>query len=672
MKFEILGPNNDVLNVAQTDAATVRIGKNASCELCLDDASVSRVHAVLERTAQGYKLSDRISVSGTFVNDAKVESTKPVFVESGSILRFGNVSVRVTFEDEAEGEEEGGATLTVDAPLLESMAASGSDEQPKPTIPSAPAASAPAMPATPSMPSISKMPPVAAAAAAPKPSGSFGGGFSSAGNAGNGAVTIIRKKKRNVSFERRFLSNRGKTNDCLLEVALVWQGNVLRLDQFEAKKNASVTVGLKDSDYVIDLPGGIQKCAIAQYDGTRWNLCFNTSFKGFLLMGDDKRPFESCSTSEFKEMPRDSQKTGAVPPGMLVCPVDGSVRAKYEFGDASILVRYTDKTVVAAPILGRFELNKYGNWVASLLIHAALFSVILFATDRVDALMIDRIMTASRFATVIETPTEEEEEDVDKPDEEEPEEEIEDNTEVTEATDTPFAANVATNSASSGAGVGSGSGMSKGEANAAAQATGLLAQSNAMNSMLAAGMDMGSFDNLDWSSFDSSAQAATAGYGLGTTGTGGGGASLGGFAGGGFGPGGGGGGGGAITAAAKSFDGDLGNKREAKPQVKMKNPDVSGSLDKRIIQKVVRQHTGELRACYEREVAKVKGLNGVLTVVWLISPQGAVTKVILKSSTMNNKNVEKCVTDSIKFWRFPQPRGGGAVQVEYPFDFQVN
>ena len=168
--------------------------------------------------------------------------------------------------------------------------------------------------------------------------------------------------------------------------------------------------------------------------------------------------------------------------------------------------------------------------------------------------------------------------------------------------------------------------------------------------MLAAGMDMNSFDNLDWSSFDSSAQAASAGYVLGTTGTGGGGASLGSFGPGGFGPGGAGGGGGAIQAAARSYNADMGKKGEAKPQVKMKNPEVSGSLDKRIIQKVVRQHHGELRACYEREVAKVN----------------------LKSSTMKNKNVEKCVTDSIKFWRFPQPRGGGAVQVEYPFDFQVN
>lgn len=657
MKFEILGPNNNVVNVVETEANPIRIGKNASCELCLDDASVSRVHAVIELTPQGYRLSDRISVGGTFLNDQRVESSKPAMISSGAVLRFGNVSVRVVFDEVAE-EESGGATLAVNAPDLETMAS----QEVAPSVEVAP------------RPSLSMAPAVAAggvaagvAAAAPKPGGFAGGGFTAGSSNANAPVTIIRKKKRGVSFERRFMSNRGKTSSCVLEVAYVWRDNVISIDQYDAKSGNTVSVGIdKKCSYKLNTGMSSQNLVLAKCIGSKWQLCFNTSFKGCIVQGDSKRPFSECSTSEFS-VPTTSSM---VPPGSLSCEVTGDVRAKYEFGEAVIMIRYVDKAVVAVPFLAGFEWSKYGNWVASFLIHAALFSVILFATDRVDALMVDRIMTASKFATVVETQVEEEEEEADKPDEEEPEEqEIEDETDVArDAADTPFAANTTNNSAASG----TGSGMSKGEANAAAQATGLLAQSNAMNSMLAAGMDMNSFDNLDWSSFDSSAQAASAGYGLGTTGTGGGGASLGGFGGGGFGPGGAGGGGGAIQAAARSYNADMGKKGEAKPQVKMKNPEVSGSLDKRIIQKVVRQHHGELRACYEREVAKVKGLNGVITVVWLISPQGAVTKVILKSSTMKNKNVEKCVTDSIKFWRFPQPRGGGAVQVEYPFDFQVN
>ena len=102
MKFEILGPNNNVVNVVETEANPIRIGKNASCELCLDDASVSRVHAVIELTPQGYRLSDRISVGGTFLNDQRVESSKPAMISSGAVLRFGNVSVRVVFDEVAE------------------------------------------------------------------------------------------------------------------------------------------------------------------------------------------------------------------------------------------------------------------------------------------------------------------------------------------------------------------------------------------------------------------------------------------------------------------------------------------------------------------------------------------------------------------------------------------
>lgn len=111
------------------------------------------------------------------------------------------------------------------------------------------------------------------------------------------------------------------------------------------------------------------------------------------------------------------------------------------------------------------------------------------------------------------------------------------------------------------------------------------------------------------------------------------------------------------------------DKCEGIPLTKLKEPTVTGSLDKRIIQKVVRQHANELRSCYERELAKVKGLNGRIVVMFIISSQGYVTTAIVKETTMKNKNVESCITNSIKFWRFPAPKGGGMAQVEYPFEF---
>ena len=55
---------------------------------------------------------------------------------------------------------------------------------------------------------------------------------------------------------------------------------------------------------------------------------------------------------------------------------------------------------------------------------------------------------------------------------------------------------------------------------------------------------------------------------------------------------------------------------------------------------------------------------------WIVSPEGEVTNAFVKESTMNNKNVETCITGSIKTWRFPKPKGGGTVQIEYPFVFE--
>ena len=667
MKFEILGPSNEVVHVVETSANPVRIGKNGSYELCLDDASVSRVHAVLEKSGNGYKLSDRVSMGGTFVNDVKVDPGKGVMVESGSILRFGNVSVRLTLEEagiEEEEEEEGGATLAVSLDEVQNV---DREEPAAPEVaaaPAAPAAAASAAPAVAAAPraSLAGLGAVGAkAASAAKPSGGMGGFGASGFTAGSAAptTTIIKKKKRPVSFERRFLSAKSKTGRGNLEVAMVWQDTVLSIQAFKPKDKV-VTVGSgKGCNYKVETGNGAS-ISIAQYVGDHWELLFNNSFDGFVLIGDNKYEFKAGSNAEFTT-PKSAGNILA--PGSLACEVTGMTRAKYVFGEASILVHSVDPTPFATTLFGNFRPSRYGSLAASLLIHFMLFSVILFATNRVDALMVDRILTASRFATAIEEPIVEDEKEEEKEDEKPKEEEEVDET---KPSDTPFAANTPSDAPGPGKGP-----LSKSEAQAAAQATGLLAQAQAMNSMLAAGLDMQNLDNLDWSSFDSSAAAATGGYGLGTTGTGGGGAGLGGFNNGGFGPGGP-GGSGAIRAAGTGYAADLGKKGEAKPAVKMKNPEVTGSLDKRIIQKVVRQHSGELRACYEKELAKVKGLNGRVVVVWIISPQGVVSKALVKESTIKNKAVEDCVVNSIKFWRFPVPKGGGMVQIEYPFVFELS
>ena len=94
-----------------------------------------------------------------------------------------------------------------------------------------------------------------------------------------------------------------------------------------------------------------------------------------------------------------------------------------------------------------------------------------------------------------------------------------------------------------------------------------------------------------------------------------------------------------------------------------------GSLDKEIIRRVVRLHMNEVKYCYDQELVRKAGIEGRLSVQFVISPFGQVLSSVMQSSTMGNVHVEKCVVDAVKRWEFPKPVGGGIAIVSYPFNF---
>ena len=96
---------------------------------------------------------------------------------------------------------------------------------------------------------------------------------------------------------------------------------------------------------------------------------------------------------------------------------------------------------------------------------------------------------------------------------------------------------------------------------------------------------------------------------------------------------------------------------------------VRGSLDKDIIRRVVHLHMNEVKYCYDKELVHKTGLEGRISIQFVISPQGLVLSSVLQSSTMGNVSVEKCVVDAAKRWEFPKPTGGGIAIVAYPFNF---
>jgi pSer/pThr/pTyr-binding forkhead associated (FHA) protein len=97
------------------------------------------------------------------------------------------------------------------------------------------------------------------------------------------------------------------------------------------------------------------------------------------------------------------------------------------------------------------------------------------------------------------------------------------------------------------------------------------------------------------------------------------------------------------------------------------NPQVEGSMDKELIRRVIHEHRAQVRYCYESELQRHPGLNGKVTVKFVIGPAGAVQKSGIDNSTLGNASVENCIVARVYQWQFPKPKGGGVVQVSYPF-----
>jgi TonB family protein len=95
-----------------------------------------------------------------------------------------------------------------------------------------------------------------------------------------------------------------------------------------------------------------------------------------------------------------------------------------------------------------------------------------------------------------------------------------------------------------------------------------------------------------------------------------------------------------------------------------------GSLDKEIIRRVIKENLSQIRYCYERELAKSPGLYGKVQVKFIIAATGLVSNSQVDESTMKNANVEQCIVQKVRGWRFPKPKGGGIVIVTYPFIFK--
>ena len=86
------------------------IGRDAACELRVDDKSVSRRHALVERRGEAWYVVDQGSANGTRVDGRRVAEAE---LADGQVLRLGNVALGVVIEEEVP------ATVLMAAPVFD-------------------------------------------------------------------------------------------------------------------------------------------------------------------------------------------------------------------------------------------------------------------------------------------------------------------------------------------------------------------------------------------------------------------------------------------------------------------------------------------------------------------------------------------------------------------------
>jgi TonB family protein len=98
---------------------------------------------------------------------------------------------------------------------------------------------------------------------------------------------------------------------------------------------------------------------------------------------------------------------------------------------------------------------------------------------------------------------------------------------------------------------------------------------------------------------------------------------------------------------------------------------VIGGLDKDVIMKVISRHQNEIKFCYEQELQKNAALAGKVALNWTIDSSGSVIDATVAESSIENQNVESCIAQKVRRWKFPEPQGGGVVSVTFPWLFSA-
>ncbi len=93
--------------------------------------------------------------------------------------------------------------------------------------------------------------------------------------------------------------------------------------------------------------------------------------------------------------------------------------------------------------------------------------------------------------------------------------------------------------------------------------------------------------------------------------------------------------------------------------------------DPQSIRAVVREHTPEIRACYDELLQRGPNAEGRVVARFMIQASGEVSAASIETDELTSPELEICMLRAISSWTFPVVEGDGVTTVTYPFTFRA-
>lgn len=94
-RIEVIGGALDGKEVVISN--TVNIGRDPGNDIALPmDRLISRRHACLKLSPEGYLLEDLSSANGTYIDEKKVQ--EPLLLVNGQIFKVGKTALKITYQ----------------------------------------------------------------------------------------------------------------------------------------------------------------------------------------------------------------------------------------------------------------------------------------------------------------------------------------------------------------------------------------------------------------------------------------------------------------------------------------------------------------------------------------------------------------------------------------------